>query len=344
MKKIILFLFAAFVSVGVGAATDRAPVLRSTPSGLEIADLATGGSGTETDPWTGWAARIPAGIIAEHLRAGWFQAEAAPAGWAVDGIAILGDGAFLTYLRFTGPGDAFVIINPTYLGDLHVRVENLAVQGVPGTTNVFHFKNTHRSSFRNLRAVGTFSAAALLIEGSVGGTVEGFAVGKHEGGMISFGENGIRITGGATTLTIINPRIDHLHGAGILGESGMGIVIVGGYAEQCGIGLETRPDTQRWKIDGFDTEQTVGDSKLIAGVSHVISGGQTIGRLRLPAGAVGVLVAGGGHDIIDVEAGAVGTTLLAVSVNLTGSGYLADAGLGTRRLGARDQARGVEIP
>lgn len=316
---------------------------------VNVATKASGGVGTLGSPWIGWDSAITwVANVFYYFPAGFYSAASSPAGWAIDGIILCGEGPYATVLKFTGAGDAFTIQNPTYVNNMHVKVCDMALLGVAGNTNGFHFKNLHRSTFRNLRAYGALSAAGFLFEGGTGGIAENLTSSTIDGGWTSAAVNGIKLDqSGAgqpiTAMTFINPRVDNMTGSGILLTSATFNHFAGGFAEFCNRGIETTATTCWANVfDGMDTESNTTDGYLLAGFDNMILGGQSIDILHVPSGANNNTVIGGLHNKITLDAGSLQTTLVGFSYN-SNAGNLTDNGTMTRRINLRDQTSGANI-
>lgn len=300
----------------------------ATPDWINIAEHATGGTGSTANPLTGWDTAIAWGAKHYYAPGLEFSAPVSPAGWNTPGFVMTGDGPS-TFFRFTTPGDGFSIQNNTYATNTPVYIADLCVRGLATTTNAFHFKNCHRSTFSNLKVVDGCTAAGLLIEGNVGGEVGRFSCDVNDGGFAAATPvNGIKFDqSGAsqqvTTTAIQSPRVAGVSGDGILFTSAICCNVFGGYSENsAGIGLNFTAGASRCASFGLDCEGNATDATRNSGDACSIFGGQNAGNVNIQAAASGYGIFGGGHDLITNNG--LGGVLAGIRYKLTAGGGITD--------------------
>lgn len=121
----------------------------SDPSNVVWVDQhATGGTGTEGDPWTGWDTAITWAARTEYrFKRGWFQYATSP-NFCLTGLALIGEqGATLKYtgtgkaVDFSAPDNEWVFLN---------RMENFRVQGHANADYGLWLVGLRSAVFRNI--------------------------------------------------------------------------------------------------------------------------------------------------------------------------------------------------
>lgn len=97
--------------------------------GVDVSSFATGGDGTQGDPWTGWDTAITwTAHTTYSFRSGYFAYATSPNFLKTD-IALIGEAG--TFLQHTGTGDAFTLASDDLAVTWYhrVRVENITILG-----------------------------------------------------------------------------------------------------------------------------------------------------------------------------------------------------------------------
>jgi hypothetical protein len=181
---------------------------------IDVANAATGGSGTLADPWTGWDTAITWAANTQYrFRTGYYSYATSP-NFLLAGISLIGEEGAI--LKHTGSGNAFVMdAGATWLSA--ARVENLIIQGNANTTNAMYLNGVRFCQFANIRIRGC-SGAGLYSKRCVTNTFINYTCSYIEllpGTFTVTPTNGIVLTEGTTTWSFINPVIEGVSGDGV---------------------------------------------------------------------------------------------------------------------------------
>jgi hypothetical protein len=149
--------------------------------------LATGGDGTQEDPWTGWDASLtPESFTTYKFRKGWYLTKATPLNWLASGIEVIGEaGVFMVHGGTSG--SCFIMdAGATSLWVQNVRVENIVVYGAVSD--------------------GTGTAVATASSDAVVGTGTAFLTAFSVGDAITF-----RAGGSTVETKIVSAVADNTH-------------------------------------------------------------------------------------------------------------------------------------
>jgi len=289
---------------------------------IEVAKMATGGSGTQATPWTGWdTALIWNAMTTYRFRTGYYSYATSPA-WGLNGLGLIGDDrATLLYtgngnaMTFDGRGDADG-------GKHNIRVENLTISGNAAALRGIYFTHIFRSVVRNVR-IRNISQTAFGCEYCVLVTLDnvGFTSTQESTDEVAntvFPTTGLLLdwnasdtTGGcpcySSANTLINTMWENVHGPGMYVGHAFNTYSLGGTSEHNYYGIQTTGAAQFNIFANMDVEQNVtptptgnavvdaqdidenGDSNQYIG----LFGGATV---HVNAGSYGMQILGGRYS------------------------------------------------
>jgi hypothetical protein len=235
---------------------------------VDVASRATAGTGTVTDPWTGWDTNTSWAADTEYFfRTGNFAYASSP-NFLQAGLALIGEAG--ATLRFRGAGDALVFDSDGQVGN--VRIENLIVQGNAKTANGIFMRGARDATLRHV-SVRDVAGAALRIQDSVGGSLENVRVTHFEMADARFlvaPRYGIVLSSGTTGFKVMNAVVEGATAIGIWiqarasgntflsgtseGNRGKGIVIDGDANTIVNTDFEENAEGQDIEISGSGNE------------------------------------------------------------------------------------------
>lgn len=127
------------------------------------ATLATGGTGTELNPWTGWDGGPWNDKTTYKFKTGWY-AFSSTINFSAQDIAIVGDKGAI--LKFTGSGEAvqFVAPNATTGGNRqNIAMRNIQIRGNSNCTVGLHLAGLYGAIFENV-IVNTGTSKAIWLQ------------------------------------------------------------------------------------------------------------------------------------------------------------------------------------
>lgn len=238
-------------------------------------DLVTGGSGTSSDPWTGWDSNInwTANNFEYVFPKGYF-AFSSPIIVTGQSVSITGlGGAWGADIKFTGTGIAFTILGEAF------QMENVLLTGNASATDGLSIGSISAAAghqvIRNVR-FADFTNSAIKTFFSVTGMFDTVVVSQNDGypfnflpyyGIILGGDN----THQTTTQTIINPIIEGVGHTGIYLQHAIINTIIGGVCEANPRNIWIGADAGSNRILGIDLEaSTITDLIIDSGTNDII--------------------------------------------------------------------------
>jgi len=318
MKKVLIAIVV--LAASANSRVDSA----SNAKVVDVANLATEGDGSATNPYSGWENLKPLPETEYYFREGkTFEYFHSP-NWLVPGIALRGGAG--TTLKYGGNGDAFIMDNPggerpsSRNWTKNVRVENLIIQGNTNTKNGMFLRGIRDGLFRHI-SIRDVSGAALYTEGLVTNVFENvrcirgempnatFYVTPRYGAVL--GTRGV--SDSTTTTTFINPVFE--------GTSVAGIYIMTGCQNNTFINGTCENNTGRgMQIDGFynvfqnmDFEtNSIEDVNITVGRNQFLNCLST-GTVNINKNAQQTVILGGKYNSITIDGSSLLTSLIAVN-------------------------------
>jgi len=318
------------------------------PSNVVWVDqTATGGAGTEGNPWTGWDTAITWTAWTEYRFPKGYYGYATSPNFCLEGLALVGEqGAVLKYtgtdkaVNFSAADDTWVFFN---------RMENLRVQGHANADYGLWLVGLRSACFRNVK-IYDFKEAALTTKSCVANVFDNIYI-PHD--ATTKPKNGVvldaRPNQQTTVCNFINLIVEGATEKGIYIKNSFWNNFYGGAAENlAGKGLVIDPNSGGVNNDenvfiGFDFEL---NNQVLAGDNVEINGNQQqfyncncTGTFHLKPGW-NHLVVGGLFQHVTVDAGTTAPTF--IGLRYTGT-YTDNTGGEVISLGSRSTA-GVAIP
>jgi len=296
-----------------------------------VSDCATGGTGTEADPWTGWnnAGKCTwAARTHYHAPAGWYAYSSALA-LGFHHLHFTGDGEGVTVLKFTGAGPAVTVASNTeeLIG---VRLENFDVVGNAAATNGLFIKRNMHGIWRNVRFRLAFQGPVIETNTLVVlGVFDNVKVSGNEEFFTTAPSAHVKLVDCYAT-TWINPILEGNGGTGMDATTGLWLstnsannVFVGGTSEGVGRGLLIDATAYNNIFTGMDLEANQIENALVSGKFNafydlVSATAGNSGVFRFGAGAEGNRVIGGRYAWLTMNAGSI-TQIAAAIINYQGT-------------------------
>jgi hypothetical protein len=297
----------------------------SDPFGVDVAALATGGSGAASDPWTGWDATVWQPATTYRFRSGYYSYSSMlnlavnSQGTSLQGSRFIGEAG--TVLQYTGSANAVEFDAGTAPAALvwDLGFENFMVDGGSSAINGIHVRSLHHSHFRNIR-VRNVASAGLFTEFSVANTYDNFVVTVNEvyPNRATYGIRlGRRAPGEDTTAsTFITPIIEGVGSTGIWVEYGDYNTFIGGTSEGNGRGIQIDARSTNNKFINVDLEANKHEHLLIAGRQNHFDmvNADEPGNVHVSESARDTYFAGGQYYTIAIDAGAQRTRIFGAQI------------------------------
>lgn len=307
------------------------------PSNVVWVDqAATGGAGTEGNPWTGWDTAITWTANVEYRFPRGYYGYATSPNFCKTGIALVGEAG--TVLKYTGTDKA---VNFSAADDEWVfccRMENFQVQGHANADYGLWLVGLREADFRNIKILD-FKEASMTLKSCVANNFYNIYV-PHDATVKP--KNGIvldaRPSQQTTVSNFFNLVVEGATEKGIYLKNSFWNNFYGGASENlAGKGMVIDANSGSVLNDGnlftgFDFEANnqvvAGDNVEVRGNSNLFINCNCTGSFRIyPGKRHGVM--GGGFADITIDSGV--TSAFLKSVELTGT--LTDGGFATRKEG-----------
>jgi hypothetical protein len=258
--------FFCVLIVLVGLSVERAEAI----SPIYVDGLATGGDGSQGNPWTGWDGGTWSSGVPYYFRAGWFAYSATPASWSQSGMILRGTPG--TVLQYTGSGRAVEFVGTGGIGG--IVFEDFIIDGNGTATDGLYIERIGRSRFDNIRIRNVTTTGFNLVF-NVLNTFTNPRVSEPTGTTSAMPStlmlfDALGAGNSSSANTIINPVLENVPGAtGILMQAETRQnVIIGGTVEGVGTGISICPDLSHCRLNtftGIDLEANTVADLIVSG-------------------------------------------------------------------------------
>lgn len=312
----------------------------STSTGIDLASLATGGTGISTSPFTGWVPSTWTGSAytlrgdcpngADHAC---YYSYPTSLGLLVDGLSLVGSGKAI--LVHTGSGPAIDLTNSSINAIKRVRIENVYIKGNASTTYGIFARYVSHSIFRNIRVLGA-ATDAFHFEGCIILHLDDLEFSINTPDTVLAPVNGLTLAsfGGVTcnSIVVTNPVFEGVTGAGLNFTGTNDCTLVGGTSEGNGVGIFMGSGAVNNNLIGQWSEANTVGLDIDGGQNRFI-GIQSVGSsTRINNGNTGtgsVAFDGGTFGSFSILNNASATVLHSARIRDAAAGTFTDSGVGT---------------
>lgn len=296
---------------------------------IDVSQSATGGSGTAANPWTGWDTAISWTADTTYYFPKGVYAYSASPNFALSGIRLIGENATL---KFTGTGNCVEFLGPTGAA-FNIEMSGFLIQGTSSATNGLFLRSIGHSRFSRIR-VTDVSADAFLTNGVVGILFDTPICSVNEGTFAVTPVNGMVFDKRApstpsTTVTVLNPVMEGVSGAGLHVKQAHDIRVHGGVSEANGRGLIVDEFTGAFPVSNvfsLDLEANTTEDALIKGPKNTFIQCSSTTTFHISTGTGNDnVILGGGLWNVTIDNGALRNRFCDLNI----SGTLTDNGVDT---------------